>query len=191
MGDFEIDEKVDITDVVCPMTFVKAKVAMEELEIGQVLAVTMNDGEPVQNVPRSFKEEGQQILKLIDNENGTYDLIVKKVEEEEAAMAKRVGIAEFEAEVLKEKLPVIVEFYSDSCIPCKQLSPILGGIEDDYEDQVKVVKVNVNFDADLAGEYQVMASPTILFFKDGKEVDRIRGLVKRPELEDKVKTILE
>ncbi len=103
-------------------------------------------------------------------------------------MAKRVGTAEFEAEVLKEKLPVIVEFYSDSCIPCKQLSPILGGIEDDYEDQVKV---NVNFDADLAGEYQVMASPTILFFKDGKEVDRIRGLVKRPELEDKVKSILE
>ena len=97
-------------------------------------------------------------------------------------MAKRVGTAEFEAEVLKEKLPVIVEFYSDSCIPCKQLSPILGGIEDDYEDQVKVVKVNVNFDADLAGEYQVMASPTILFFKDGREVDRIRGLVKRPEL---------
>ena len=77
----ETDERVDITDVVCPMTFVKAKVAMEELEIGQVLAVTMNDGEPVQNVPRSFKEEGQQVLKLIDNENGTYDLIVKKVEE--------------------------------------------------------------------------------------------------------------
>ena len=74
MADYEIDDRVDITDVVCPMTFVKAKVAMEELEIGQVLAVTMNDGEPVQNVPRSFKEEGQQILKLIDNENGTYDL---------------------------------------------------------------------------------------------------------------------
>lgn len=81
MAEFEVDERVDITDVVCPMTFVRAKVAMEELEIGQVLAVTMNDGEPVQNVPRSFKEEGQQVLKLIDNENGTYDLIVKKVEE--------------------------------------------------------------------------------------------------------------
>ena len=80
MADYEINDRVDITDVVCPMTFVKAKVAMEELEIGQVLAVTMNDGEPVQNVP-SFKEEGQQILKLIDNENGTYDLIVKKLED--------------------------------------------------------------------------------------------------------------
>ena len=81
MAEFEVDERVDITDVVCPMTFVKAKVAMEELEIGQILAVRMNNGEPVQNVPRSFKEEGQQVLKLIDNENGTYDLIVKKVEE--------------------------------------------------------------------------------------------------------------
>ena len=81
MGDFEIDERVDITDVVCPMTFVKAKVAIEELDDGEVLAIRMNDGEPVQNVPRSFKEEGQQVLKLIDNEDGTYDLIVKKLEE--------------------------------------------------------------------------------------------------------------
>lgn len=79
MADIQIDDTVDITDVVCPITFVKAKVAMEELEVGQVLAVKMNDGEPVQNVPRSFKEEGQQVLKLIDNEDGTYDLIVKKV----------------------------------------------------------------------------------------------------------------
>lgn len=74
MAEFEVDERVDITDVVCPMTFVKAKVAMEELEIGQVLAVTMNDGEPVQNVPRSFKEEGQQVLNVLllsssNNEN--------------------------------------------------------------------------------------------------------------------------
>ena len=81
MADYTIDERVDITDVVCPMTFVKAKVAMEEIEVGQVLAVRMNDGEQVQNVPRSFKEEDQQVLKLIDNENGTYDLIVKKLEE--------------------------------------------------------------------------------------------------------------
>ena len=105
-------------------------------------------------------------------------------------MAKRVGREDFEAEVLKSGLPVIVEFYSDSCIPCKQLSPILGGIEDDYEEQLKVVKVNVNFDAELASKYEVMASPTILFFKDGKEAERIRGLVKRPQLEDVVKKII-
>jgi TusA-related sulfurtransferase len=75
------DEEIDITDVVCPVTFVKAKVALEELDDGQVIAVRMNDGEPVQNVPRSIKEEGHQILKLADNEDGTYTLYVRKVEE--------------------------------------------------------------------------------------------------------------
>lgn len=79
MADFKIDDTVDITDVVCPTTFVKAKIVLEELEEGEILSVKMNDGEPVQNVPRSIKEEGHQILKLIDNEDGTYNLIVKKV----------------------------------------------------------------------------------------------------------------
>ncbi|MGN0328739.1 MAG: sulfurtransferase TusA family protein [Lachnospira sp.] len=76
-----IDETCDITDKVCPLTFVKAKVAIDEIEDGEVIAIRMNDGEPVQNVPRSIKEEGHQILKLVNNEDGTYDLIVKKVEE--------------------------------------------------------------------------------------------------------------
>lgn len=81
MAEYNIDDTVDITDVVCPVTFVKAKVALEELDDGQILAVRMNDGEPVQNVPRSIKEEGHQILKLNTNDDGTYTLIVKKVEE--------------------------------------------------------------------------------------------------------------
>ena len=75
-----IDETVYITDKVCPLTFVKTKVALEELDDGEVIAIRMNDGEPVQNVPRSVKEEGHQILKLVDNEDGTYNLIVRKVE---------------------------------------------------------------------------------------------------------------
>ncbi len=79
MADYQITDTVDITDVVCPVTFVKAKVALEELDDGEILAVHMNDGEPVQNVPRSIKEEGHQILKLLHNDDGTYDLIVRKV----------------------------------------------------------------------------------------------------------------
>lgn len=77
----KVDETVDITDKVCPLTFVKAKVAIDELDDGEVIAIRMNDGEPVQNVPRSIKEEGHQILKLINNEDGTYNLLVKKVED--------------------------------------------------------------------------------------------------------------
>ena len=81
MADFKIDDTIDITDVVCPTTFVKAKVALEELDEGQILSIRLNDGEPVQNVPRSNKEEGHEILKLDDNQDGTYTLIVKKVGE--------------------------------------------------------------------------------------------------------------
>ena len=81
MSEIHFDEQVDITDVVCPVTLVKAKVALEEMDEGQVLAVKMNDGEPVQNVPRSIKEEGHQILKLDTNDDGTYTLFVKKVGE--------------------------------------------------------------------------------------------------------------
>ena len=81
MAEIKADETVDITDKVCPLTFVKAKVTLDELDDGEVLAIRMNDGEPVQNVPRSIKEEGHQILKLKDNEDGTYTLYVKKVED--------------------------------------------------------------------------------------------------------------
>lgn len=81
MAEIQITDTVDITDVVCPVTFVKAKVALEELDDGDVLAIRMNDGEPVQNVPRSIKEEGHKILRLDENEDGTYTLLVRKVED--------------------------------------------------------------------------------------------------------------
>ena len=81
MAEITYDEIVDITDKVCPLTFVKAKVSLDELDIGQVLAVRMNDCEPVLYVPRSMMDEGQQVLKLINNNDGTYTLYVKKLED--------------------------------------------------------------------------------------------------------------
>lgn len=79
MADFNITDSVDITDVVCPVTFVKAKIALEELDDGDILSIRLNDGEPVQNVPRSIKEEGHKVLSLTENGDGTYQLIVQKV----------------------------------------------------------------------------------------------------------------
>lgn len=76
--DIKADGFVDITDVVCPITFVKSKVALEELEDGQILEVKMNEGEPIQNVPRSFKEEGHKVLSVVNNEDGTFTVFVEK-----------------------------------------------------------------------------------------------------------------
>jgi tRNA 2-thiouridine synthesizing protein A len=72
------DAFVDITDVICPITFVKVKVAIEELEDGQILAVQLNAGEPLQNVPRSLKEEGHKVISAVSNDQGTYTLFVVK-----------------------------------------------------------------------------------------------------------------
>ncbi len=80
--EIKYDEFCDITDKVCPLTYVKAKTVLEELEVGQVLAVRMNDGEPAKNVPRSMKEDGQTVLKLQKNEDGTYTMFVRKDTEE-------------------------------------------------------------------------------------------------------------
>ena len=76
------DKYVDITDVVCPVTFVKAKVSFDELAVGQVLRVHMNARDPSRNVPRSFKLEGQKVLELSDNHDGTCEMLVQKVSEE-------------------------------------------------------------------------------------------------------------
>ena len=105
-------------------------------------------------------------------------------------MAQRVSEDEFKVEVLEANVPVLVEFYSDSCIPCKQMAPILGDLEDEYESKLKIVKINVNFDLQLAEDHMVMGSPTFLFFKNGEEKNRLRGITKKPELIEIINSIL-
>jgi TusA-related sulfurtransferase len=78
MSDFSIEKFVDITDVVCPITFVKVKVAIEDVQDGQILSVKMNEGEPVQNVPRSLKEEGHRVIEIEDNKDGTFTILIEK-----------------------------------------------------------------------------------------------------------------
>ena len=105
-------------------------------------------------------------------------------------MALRVNEDNFNKEVLEAEVPVLVEFYSDSCVPCKQMSPILGDLEEEYEDKLKIVKINVNFDLQLAEDHMVMGSPTFLFFNNGEEKNRLRGITKKPELIEIINSIL-
>jgi TusA-related sulfurtransferase len=78
MKDDEAKASVDITGVTCPITFVKTKVALEELADGDVLEVRLNGGEPVQNVPRSLKDEGHRVTGIEKLDDGTYRLRVVK-----------------------------------------------------------------------------------------------------------------
>ena len=78
MSEIKANDFVDITDVVCPITFVKAKIAIEELEDGEILEIKMNEGEPLLNVPRSLKEEGHKVISVSNNEDGTFTIFVEK-----------------------------------------------------------------------------------------------------------------
>lgn len=97
-------------------------------------------------------------------------------------MAERIHAEDFNEKVLQSEVPVLVEFYGDSCIPCKKLAPVLAEVEESLEGELKIYKVNVNFDADLADQHQVMASPTLLLFKEGKKVGSKQGVLKKQEL---------
>ena len=99
-------------------------------------------------------------------------------------MALRVNSENFESGVLKSELPVLADFYSDSCVPCKRLSPIISQLESERSDSLKVVKVNINFDTELAEKYEVQAAPTLIYFKNGEETARLRGAVKKAEIEE-------
>jgi thioredoxin 1 len=97
-------------------------------------------------------------------------------------MAARISKADFAEKVLNSATPVLVDFYSDSCVACKKLAPVLGDAEDNYEGWLTIYKVNTNFDADLAEEREVTANPTLILFKDGEELDRKVGALRPVEL---------
>lgn len=97
-------------------------------------------------------------------------------------MAQRVTADNFEELVLKSEKPVLVDFYSDTCVPCKRMAGIVGGIEDENEETLHVYKVNVNYDDELAAKYNVMSAPTFLAFHQGNEIGRLRGVVSKEAL---------
>jgi tRNA 2-thiouridine synthesizing protein A len=75
---YEVKDTIDITKDVCPITFVKTKLKLEELHQGEILEIILNDGEPMQNVPRSIKGEGHKILALEKLSEDTYKLTIEK-----------------------------------------------------------------------------------------------------------------
>ena len=98
----------------------------------------------------------------------------------------KVNSQNFEEEVLKSEKTVLVDFYADWCGPCKMLSPIVDQVAEENED-IKVVKVNVDDAQDLAMKYQVMSIPTLVVIKEGKEINRSVGLIDKNQVVNMIK----
>jgi len=88
----------------------------------------------------------------------------------------------FEEEVLKKEGLVLVDFFATWCGPCKMLAPVLSQIAEEYKDKVKVGKVNVDEENELAIKYQISSIPTLILFKEGKAVKTLIGLSSKSEI---------
>ena len=96
----------------------------------------------------------------------------------------------FTEEVVNSSLPVIVDFWAEWCRPCQILSPTIEKIAEEFEGKVKVGKVNVDEEAQIATRFSVMSIPTLLFFKEGKEISRSVGVVSKDEIVKRIGELL-
>lgn len=121
------------------------------------------------------------IQQMLNSKNA--DSVSKK---EENTMVLEVTSSNFEEEILKSEKPVLVDFYADWCGPCKMLAPIVDEIANE-NDAVKVCRVNIDANQDLAVQYEIMSIPTLVVIKKGEEINRTVGVVGKDDILEMIK----
>jgi len=102
----------------------------------------------------------------------------------------KVDSQSWDKEVLKGNGLVMVDFWAVWCGPCRVIAPVVDELAQEYEGQLRVLKLNTDENPDVASRYQIMGIPTLLFFKDGKPVDKIVGAAAKKQFKDKIDSLL-
>ena len=92
----------------------------------------------------------------------------------------------FDSTLSSSSIPIVVDFWAPWCGPCKAIAPILNELAEELGDAVKICKVNIDNNSEVASKYEIRAIPTILIFKDGQIVDTIVGLIEKEDLKAKL-----
>ncbi len=100
-------------------------------------------------------------------------------------MAQPVAVttSTFEDEVLKSEVPVLVDFWASWCAPCRQVAPVMDQIAEEYEGSLKVAKVDVDAESELAGHFGISSIPTIAFFEPGEQPKAVVGALPKEMVE--------
>ncbi len=96
----------------------------------------------------------------------------------------------FDAEVVKSSVPVLADFWAEWCGPCRVISPILSDLAKSYKDKIKIAKINVDKEPEIAMQFNITSIPTLLFFKKGQMVKQQIGALPRQALEKMVKDLI-
>jgi thioredoxin 1 len=101
-----------------------------------------------------------------------------------------LSASDFETQVIKSELPVLVDFWAEWCGPCKMLTPTIETVAEEQHGKIKVCKLNIDNAPDIASKYGISSIPTLLFFKNGNIVEQQVGMLAKKALDAKIMQFL-
>lgn len=104
-------------------------------------------------------------------------------------MVEHLTSENFESEILKSDMPVVVDFYADWCMPCKMMAPVFEDVSKEFEGKVKFLKLDTQAESRIASEAGVQSIPTLIFMRDGRAIGKAVGFSDEDSLKEKIKSV--